>query len=361
MLLSVILAASLAGCSKGDGQKTDGKVNKKTVVRELARTDFLTAKVGLVQDSLPFTGSLSALSKSLVSAAVEGKVLDVRVREGEKVRRGQVLAVLDNETLRQNVAEQEAQVANTQSRLKLARVKLEKQRELLQKGFISKLAFDELESEYNVRAGEFRAQEAGLARARKLLADTVVKAPIDGVMAERKINPGEQITANAQLFSIVDLNFLEVTATVPARLIPSLHTGMKAGFTVEGLAGEFAGELERINPVAVSGTRNFAIYVRVDNRDGRLKVGQFAKGKIVLREVRDQIALPMTAIQDPGSASWVEVVENGKLTKRPVTIVLQSEMDKLVAVKGVKPGEVVLSALLLGTKIGDAVSLPAKH
>ncbi len=360
LLLAAILAASLAGCSKG-GDTKSAKDAKKPVSRELARTDILTAKPGIVQDSLPFTGSLSAQSRSLVSAAVEGKTLDVRVREGAQVKRGQILATLDNEALRQNVAEQEAQVANTQSRLKLARVKLEKQRELLQKGFISKLAFDELESDYNVKVGEFKVQEAAMARARKQLADTVVRAPIDGVVFERKTNPGEQVAMNAQLFSIVDLSVLEVTATVPARLMGALHTGMAANFTAEGQGGDFAGKLERINPVAVSGTRNFAIYVRVDNKDGRLRVGQFVKGKIVLREVRDEIVLPMTAVQDMASNSWVEVVENGKLAKRPVQVVLQSEVDRQVAVKGIKPGEVVIAAMLLGTKLGDAVALPAKH
>lgn len=178
----------------------------------------------------------------------------MKVREGESVRRGQLLAVLDAESLGQSVAEQNAQLDNSKARLKLAKVKLDKQRELLGKGFISQVAFDELESDYRVKEGELRAQSAQLARAQRSLADAQVKSPIDGVVYERKINPGEVASRNMKLFSVADLAVLEIAATVPSRLVGQVRVGMPASFSVDGRDVQEHGEVVRINPVAIPGT-----------------------------------------------------------------------------------------------------------
>ncbi len=360
-LMLLLLAAGLTvGCSRHEGG--DAKPGKAAAsapaARELAEADVVVAKAGALADMLPFTGTLSAPSSASIAAEVEARVKEVRVREGERVSKGQVLAVLDAEALDQSVSEQEAQLANNRSRLQLAKIKLDKQRELLQKGFISQLAFDEVQSDYTVRAGELKAQETQLARARRLQADSVVKAPIDGVVYERKINPGEVAAKNAKLFSVADLRELEVSASVPSQRVALVKPGMTARFTVEGQAQAYSGLVARINPVAQSGTRSFTVFIRVENPDGRLKGGLFAKGGIVLSEIAGQTLLPQNAVQDPEGKPWVMAIEKGRLVKRPVRIALLSETERVAAVSGVSPGEPVLAARLLGVNAGEAVSLP---
>jgi RND family efflux transporter MFP subunit len=205
---------------------------------DMSRADVVVARPGVLRDTLPFTGTLAALKSSSIAAEVEARVEQVLVREGETVRPGQVLARLDSESLDQSVSEQQAQLAGNQSRLKLARIKLDKQHELLQKGFISQLAYDEAESEYTVRQGELQAQSSQLARARRQQADSVVRAPIAGVVYERKINPGEIAAKNARLFSIADLSVLELSASVPSQWIGQIKAGQQARFSVEGLPDE---------------------------------------------------------------------------------------------------------------------------
>ena len=356
-----MLLALLAGCGKHEEDAASGKTAASATVagaRELARADVEVAQLSSLRDALPFTGTLAALKSSSIAAEVEARVKDVLVREGESVRQGQELARLDSESLDQSVSEQQAQLAGNQSRLKLARIKLDKQHELLQKGFISQLAYDEAESEFTVRQGELQAQISQLARARRLQADSVVRAPIAGVVYERKINPGEIAAKNARLFSIADLSVLELSATVPAQWIGRIQPGQQARFNVEGLPDELSGAVVRVNPVAQSGTRSFLIYIRVDNRDGRLKAGQFAKGGVVLRQLEGQVVLPQTAVQDLQGKPWVMLVEQGRLQRRPVQVLLWSQTERKVALQGVKPGQLVLSAALLGVAAGDAVSLP---
>ncbi|WP_024303962.1 efflux RND transporter periplasmic adaptor subunit [Pseudogulbenkiania sp. MAI-1] len=349
----------LTACNDSSSSPATATAAKAPPPRELAASDVLVAKVVPLADTLAFTGTLNALDSSTVAAEVEAVVREVVVREGERVRRGQLLARLDHETLAQSVAEQEAQLANSRARLGLARVKLDKQRELYERGFISRLAFEEVESDFQVRAGELKAQEAQLARARKSLADTRLSAPIDGVVYQRAINPGELAQRNTPLFRIADLSVLELAASLPARFIGKLHVGQHARFTVEGLAEEFDAELVRLNPVAASGTRSFTVYLRVANPEGRLKAGQFAKGGIVLKEVDDAVSLPLSALHDAGGKPWVLLAERGKVVRRPVTVRLLAESAGRVAVDGVKPGETVLTASLLGINPGDAVTLAA--
>ncbi|MDF0606430.1 efflux RND transporter periplasmic adaptor subunit [Neisseriaceae bacterium TC5R-5] len=339
-------------------QGSNNKPPAVTQARILSTTDVIKTQAQPFTASLAFTGSLNALSSSSVAAEVEARVKEVKVREGESVKRGQLLAILDAEVLAQSVAEQDAQVANSMSRLRLAKVKLEKQKELLAQGFISQMAYDELESDYRVRAGEAKAQATQLSRAKRLLADTQVRAPIDGVVYQRKINPGEVAAKNSVLFAIADLSILEIAAQVPANAVAQIRPGMPAMFTIDGLDTPQHGEVVRINPVAVTGTRSFTLYIRVKNPAGILKVGQFAKGQIALQRLDSAITVPLQAIQDAATQPWVWVVQQGKLVRRPVVMRLRAESEGKVAIEGVAAGEWVIALALPGVKAGDAMTLP---
>lgn len=359
LLLGLAVLGTACNKSDTDAAKAASAAAATTLARALSQADLLVTAVAPVAEQLPFTATLNPLNSAEVAAQSEGTVLAVLVREGETVQKGQLLARIDAEALRQNVLEMQAQLANDEARLKLARLKRDKQRELYQQGFISKLAFDEIDNDYQIRVGELAARRSQLARAKTSLGETEVRAPMAGTVYARRTQPGEQASKNQKLFAIADLSVLEAAANMPARDIGKLQPGQAARFTVEGLAGEFRGELVRINPVAATATRTFSVYLRVANQDGRLKAGQFAKGGIVQREVLDAVRLPQAAVQQADSASpWVMLVQGGRLVKQPVRIVLRSDSERVLAVQGVAPGQTILAAALLGVKPGDAVTLP---
>ncbi|SCK07420.1 efflux RND transporter periplasmic adaptor subunit [Vogesella sp. LIG4] len=365
---AAVLAAllALAACGKPapggeSGAAAASGAQAAAPARQLAAADVLTTRVAPLARLLPFTATLNALQSAEVAAQADGTVQQVLVREGEQVTRGQLLARIDSEALQQQLNEQQAQLANDETRLKLARLKLDKQRELLQQGFISKYAFDEIESDYQVRAGEVAARRSQLARARKSLSESEVRSPMAGTVYARRTQPGEQAARNQKLFGIADLAELEGVASVPARLVGQLKPGQQARFAVEGVDGQFNATLARINPVANAATRTFNVYLRVDNRDGKLKAGQFAKGGVVLAEVKDAISLPQAALHDAdGSQPWLLAVRGGRLLRQPVQVLLQADSERQVAVRGIAAGETVLAAPLLGLKAGDAVSLPQR-
>ena len=363
-LLCVAVTLALGACNKdagSDAEKAASEAAAKVPTRLLSSADILTASIQPVADLLPFTATLNAQASTEVAAQSEGTVLAVLVREGEQVKRGQLLARIDNEALRQNVAEMQAQLKNDEARVALAKLKRNKQKELFEQGFISRLAFDELDNEYQLRAGELAARRSQLIRAQKNLSEADVRAPMDGTVFARRTEPGEQATRNQKLFGIADLSMLEGVANVPSRLIGQLKVGQQARFSVEGVAGPFSATLTRLNPVAHAATRTFSVYLRVDNRDGRLKAGQFAKGGVVLQEIPDAVRLPLAAVQDnEGKTPWVMKVQNGRLQKHPVSIVLRADTERVFAVRGLNAGDTLLAAALLGMKPGDAVQLPKR-
>lgn len=354
-----LLALLLLGACGEKGVETQSKqaASAPGVIRALSPGDVLRAANGTVRDTLPVTATLTALNFSEMAAEVDGRVREVRVREGEQVKAGQVLAVLDSESLGESVKEQQAQLDNQKARLALARIKLNKQRELFAQGFISKLAIDELESDYRIREGELKAQAAQLARAERSLADTRLHAPISGVLYQRKINAGDMVARNQKVLAVADLSVLEAVASVPSRLIAKVRPGQSVLLQLEGGREAVTGEVVRINPVANAGTRSFNVYVRVANPQGELKAGQFAKGGIVLAQESTLVSLPLGALRERETRPWVMLVSKGKLVRRNVEIKLLSMAERQVAVAGVQPGEVVLSSALAGLNAGDAVKL----
>lgn len=328
---------------------------------KLSPQDLAIASHAPLAERLSFTGALQALRATTLAARTEGVAVEVSVREGEAVRAGQVLARLEAADLQERVNEQAALVATERARLALARQKLEKQRELYAQNFISKLAFDELDSNFQVSQAQLRAQEAQLARARKALEDTVIRAPFAGVIHERAINLGQRVAVNGKLFALADLTQLEIAASVPARQIARIAIGQRARFTVEGGAREFAGQVARINPVALAGTRSFNVFIAVDNRDGQLRGGQFAQGALLLRDAGQALSLPIPAIRDAASAQpWVLKLVGDKAVRQAVTLGVRDDAaNRVQIVAGLQDGERVLLAGVLGVQAGDRVQAPA--
>ncbi|WP_253189439.1 efflux RND transporter periplasmic adaptor subunit [Aquaspirillum sp. LM1] len=329
-------------------------------VLKLSVQDVVQVQRSTLADSLPFTGTLQALRATTLAARTEGVAVEVRVREGESVQAGQVLARLEATDLQERVNEQTALVATERARLALTRKKLDKQRELYAQNFISKLAFDELESNFLVSQAQLQAQEAQLARARKALNDATIRAPFAGVIYEKAINPGQRVAVNNKLFALADLSTLEIAASVPSRQIGRVAIGQAAQFGVEGGQAGFAGQVVRINPVALAGTRSFTVFVAVDNRQGQLRGGQFVKGALVLRQASQVLSLPIPALRDSASAQpWVLKLVGQKAVRQPVQLGVHDERANRVEIRsGLKDGEQVLLAGVLGVQDGDTVALP---
>ena len=210
MLMCAVLLG-LAACGKSDNA---AKSPQTPVAKQLSAADVLTMQAQDFAQVVAFTGSLKPIKEATVSAESGGTVAKLLVDEGNAVQAGQVIAVMDNQSVRESLQGQQAQVQNSQANLDLAATKLKQQQVLFGKGFVSKLALEQAQNEYKVALGSHKAQQAELSKLNKNQADANVRAPISGVVYDKLVNAGELVNAGGQILKIAQTNVLEIAATV---------------------------------------------------------------------------------------------------------------------------------------------------
>lgn len=326
---------------------------------ELATADIATVELRALSRSLPLSGSLSPLVQTSVKAKVAGELLEVTVREGQAVHRGDVIARIDLRNLRAQYDSQVATLEKARADLALARTNRDTSAVMLREKFISQNAYDSAESSYQAAAASARAAEAQARLAQIGVEDALVRAPIDGIVSKRLVEPGEKVSPDTPLFAIVDLSRLELEALAPASEIPAVKVGQVGHFHVGGFGERhFEGRVERINPVTEAGSRSIKIWLSVDNRDGALRGGMYAQGELVLDRTAPVPAIPVSAVRSEAGVDTVLVVEDGHLRRRDVMLGLRTDDDSDVEVRsGLAAGARVLAAKIDTLKDGSAVVL----
>ncbi|MBC7575466.1 MAG: efflux RND transporter periplasmic adaptor subunit [Herminiimonas sp.] len=364
----IIIGAVVAIAAAGGGwalthkpaKKEDPDAPKKAEVMELSPSDSVLIASRELQVALPVSGSLMALNQATVKSKVAGEVIETPLAEGMRVARGQIVVRLDTADLRARMNTQQATLDDARARLALARKNQESNLTLLKQKFISQNAVDTAQNSVEVAEATQKSAAAQLDIARRAVDDAVVRAPIDGIISKRFVQPGEKAAPDMPLFAIVNLQRLILEAQVPASEIPKVAIGQKVDFTVEGFAGRpFAGRVVRINPAAEAGSRAITVYVAVDNADGALRSGMFAKGGITLQTAAPLPLLPLAALRQQNGKPMVLKVEDGKVVAQPVRLGLRNDDEGFVQVeKGLAAGDRVIVARLDNVKSGSRVRLP---
>jgi len=225
---------------------------------------------------------------------------------------------------------------------------------LLNEKFISQNAFDGTESSLSVAQGSVKSAEAQLRLAQNARRDATVAAPLSGIVAKRHVQPGEKVAFDAPLLTIVDLRDLELAANVPAVDVPELKVGMPVELAVDGYGDRrFGGRIERINPTTEPGTRSILVFVGLPNADAALKSGMFASGRIGLASSAPVPTLPLGAVRTEAGQSYVWTVDDGKLSRRLVTLGRRDDEAGRVEIRTPLPaGAPVLAARFDNLKEG---------
>ncbi len=328
---------------------------------ELASADVARVELRALSRSLPLSGSLLPLVQTTVKAKVAGEVLDMAVREGQSVKRGDLLAHIDIKNLKAQYDSQAAALEKARADLSIAKTNLDNNRVMLEQHFISKNAFDSASSTYEAAAASVRAAEAQARLAQIGLDDAVVRAPISGIVSKRMAQPGEKVSPDSPLLAIVDLSRLELEALAPASEVPAVKVGQRGHFHVSGYGDRmFEGRVERINPTTEEGSRSIKLYLAVDNTDGALRGGMFAQGELVLDKTAPEPAIPVAAVRSDGGVTYVLAVEDGKLVRHTVTLGLHTQDESLVEVReGLQTGDEIIVAKIDALKAGTIVVMKA--
>lgn len=331
-------------------------------VYELGTSDIAAIESRELQLVLPVSGPLSPVTQATIKTKVPAVVDAMLVSEGMPVSKGQIVARLDTADLRTRLATQQAAVDEARAKLGLARKTHDTQRALLNQRYISQNAFDSAENSVELAQAALKSADSQLEMARRAVDDATIRAPFDGIISKRFVQVGEKVATDAPIFALVDLARLLFEAQVPASEIPRVRTGQDVAFSVDGFSGRsFKGKVVRINPTAEQGSRAMTVYVAVDNRDGALRGGMFAKGSVVLEKSAPNPLVPVAALRQANGATVAYKVEEGKLVAQPLKLGLRNEDDGLAEVmEGLRSGDHVIVARIDALKPGSAVKLPEK-
>lgn len=331
----------------------------------LSAADVVTVTTRELATGVTLSGALKAVNTAMVKARVAGELQGLSVREGDTVKAGQIIARVDATEYNARVqqAQQQAQAAKAQ--VDIARRNFDNNRSLVQQGFISKTAADSSAASLAAAEATYRAAQAGADVAAKSLADTVLRAPISGVISQRLAQPGERVGVEARIVEIVDLRQLELEASLSASESVAVRVGQSAALQIEGVSQPVAAKVIRINPSTTVGSRAVLVYLSVAAAPG-LRQGLFAQGTLGIDRVQ-ALAVPLSAVRTDQPQPYVQLINDNKVLHQTVEMGARGERDgqTLVAIKGLAENARVLvgsvGPLRAGTVVqfaGPAVPAP---
>lgn len=338
--------------------KSDDRANATETAEAIVTVgpeNVAVARLSELRSGPPIAGSLEPEQAATVRAEVGGSVLKTYADAGERVKRGQLLARLDDAAVKDAFLSARSTVRSAQTALELARRNAERTKRLAEAGAVSDRDLETAEWDVTNAEGTLADARARLSSAQDRLDDTQVRAPFDGIVSDRPADAGDVVQVGAALFSIVDPSRLRLEASVPAEQITRLTNGTEVEFSANGVDRRITGRIDRINPVVDPATRQVRIYVTIPNQDRSLVAGLFAEGRVAT-DTKRAVAVPVNAIDSRGNSPTVHVVKSGRVDQTPVQLGVRDEAAELIEVlAGVADGDTVLLGSAQGITPGSRV------
>jgi len=302
--------------------------------------------------SLAAIGTVHAVRGVTVSADLPGVVESITFESGRPVKQGEVLVRLD-------ARQERAQLAAAESQRDLARLNLDRVRDLVGQGIVAR-------SELDRTSAEHQQAEARVGELRATIDRKQIRAPFGGVLGLRQVDLGQYLHAGDPIVALQALDPLHVTFSVPQQQLGKVRVGGEVQVTAEGQPGGPApGRISAIDAVVDEATRNVQVEATLDNPGGRLRPGMFVQARVVVGEAGAAVTLPASAISYAPYGDSVYVVEPMKgPTGAPYTGVRQqfvkvggSRGDQVAVLSGIDAGAEVVTSGAFKLRNGAAVQV----
>lgn len=313
--------------------KAKGKGAGKKGGNQIVSVGVAQARQGQVREEIMITGSLRPKEQVDITAKVTGRVDKVLVNVGDRVRVGDLVAVLEDLEIQQQVRRATASLEvvratleQRQAEMANAQMDLERSRKLMEGGLIPRQEFEGKQTSFRVFQAQVqltRAQgeqaQAELNELRIRLEQMKIVSPIDGLVAERFVDVGAVISPATPVVRVVNLSTLITRANVPEREVSKLRLGNRAQVVVDAFGDQtFDGRVSRISPVMDAATRSALVEVEIANRDGGLRAEMFARVTLDLGTMRSAVLIPREAMVYRGQQAGVFVLSGNRPTFREI-------------------------------------------
>lgn len=347
-------ALALAGC-KGEDKASATPAAEPVV--SIGPENISVVELSELRSGPAISGTLEPRRAATVRAEVSGSVLRTLAEAGQRVKRGALVATLDDVAVRDAYLSARSAVRSAESALDLARRNADRAERLSQAGAIAERDLESARWNATNAEGALADARARLASAGEQLENTRVRAPFDGIVSERQVDAGDVVQVGAALFAIVDPRSLRLEASVPAAQLGRLRVGTPVEFSLSGMDRRITGRIERINPVVDPATRQVPIYVDIPNVDQALAAGLFAEGRVAT-DTKRAVAVPVSAVDSRGTTPTLHLIKRGRVAEVPVQLGVRDEAAELIEVlAGVAAGDTVLLGSAQGVTAGSRVQV----
>jgi len=352
VVVSILLTAALTvgGCSGKQGvDSKDG--SPVAVIKGVAME---TVRISTMPEALDLVGTVRAGTSAVVSARIAGSISVLKVREGDRVRKGQLMAQLEAQENQANAAVATAGIEDArkgvdeaESRKKLADITFERYSKLLFNQVISRQEFDakqtekELATQALARADSRLKQAEESSRAASTISDyTKITAPISGIITSKLVDLGASVFPAQPLMTIEDEGSYLLELAVPESLAARVKPGSPVQVVLDAVGSSFNARIGEIVPTADPASRTFTAKIALSQKS--LKSGMFGRGTISLGTAINCITLPKVAILERGAMTTVWVLEKGKIARMRIVKVGRVIGERVEILSGLSEGEQVL-------------------
>jgi RND family efflux transporter MFP subunit len=331
--LAVLLLAGAVACN--DSSSAPPAMAPPVAVVKVTTRDVL--------ERIEATGQLSARDQATVAAEVSGRVTEVVIEEGSAAERGAVILRIDPERRELELASARARGAEVRAGLSQQRRDTGRVRKLFKQNVAAQARLDQAEMELLLAGSRVDAANAQLGVAERALADSNVTAPFSGLIADRFVSPGEFVQVGTPLFELVALDPIEVEFRLAERDSSRVALGQAVDVRVAPYPEEvFRASVSMISPIIDERTRTLKVKARIDNSDGRLRPGLFARADLGVEERADVRMIPEEAVLQRSDGPVVFVIGEEDRVERRVIATGMIEGGRVEVVEGLAPGDQVV-------------------
>ena len=352
----VVALFTVAGGAYWLGKNQPGDIGGKAASTSAANTkggaggaaaaiavEIVKVRTTRLAQSITAVGSLRSDESVVIRPEIAGRVAEILFSEGSRVQRGAPL-------IRFDASVQRAELAQADANLSLSKSKLERALDLQRKGFISSQAKDEAENNYRVTQA---AYDLSAARLTKL----EIKAPFSGIVGLRSISVGDYVKDGQDIVNLEGVDPLKVDFKVPEIYLKQVRVGQALQIALEAFPNQnFDGRVFAINPLVDANGRSIVIRAVVKNGEARLRPGMFARVLLLLNENRDSLTVPEQALFPVGDDQYVYRVVDDRAQRVKINIGQRREGQVEVAA-GLKADDMVVTAGQLKLRDGASVKV----
>lgn len=370
-LLALAIASALVACGKSAKEPeqasasasataaADKDAKKEPLVTlQMAPEDTLTIQSNALASGPVITGSIEPERRADLRAEVSAVVVQVLKENGEAVKKGDVLLRLDETSIRDSLTSAEEATRAAEQTLTQAQRMYERQKTLLASGMVSTSAMEDAEVRRNNAQSDLAAAKSRSVAARQQLTRTVVRAPFDGIVSDRKVSNGDTAAVGKELVKVIDPTSLRFEGLVSADKIGVVKVGQPVLFRVNGYPNQqFNGKVKRVDPAANAVTRQVEVLVSFADATQPRVAGLYAEGRIE-SDTSSALMVPPSAVVQAGDSNYVWRVKGGTLNKVALTLGMRDERSgNWQVVKGLEQGDMVVRVPASGFKDGQKVVL----